>query len=134
MKKLFLVLAFAAGFCFLSFGQDNEVKELIAEYGLKYEAAQKEFASMPMILDEEKWAYVQAQATCLSYETMVTIGEQRGLNVRSFRKKANKLQKKLNRNKVELTANEQLYARKYYEMAIYYTAKTTLERVLELQQ
>ena len=65
---------------------------------------------------------------------MVAIGERRGLDVKAFRKKANKLQKRLNRNKVELSSEEEAYARIYYEMSIYFTAKTTLERVLELQK
>ncbi len=133
MTKLLSILACVAGFCLSGYAQNTD-EELIAEYELKYEAAQKEFSEMRIMLDDEKWAYVKAQATCLSYETMVAIGERRGLDVKAFRKKANKLQKRLNRNKIELSSEEEAYARIYYEMSIYFTAKTTLERVLELQK
>ncbi|MBR6409233.1 MAG: hypothetical protein IKS23_03215 [Alphaproteobacteria bacterium] len=133
MKKLLVLLACVAGFCFSGYAQ-NTYEELIAEYELKYEAAQKEFSEMTLMLDDEKWAYVKAQATCLSYETMVAIGERCGLDVKAFRKKANKLQKRLNRNKIELSSEEEAYARAYYKMSIYFTAKATLERALDLQK
>ena len=55
MTKLLSILACVAGFCLSGYAQNTD-EELIAEYELKYEAAQKEFSEMEIPkLNFPKW-------------------------------------------------------------------------------